>query len=155
MEEHQPDRIELEPSSGPRPIDSGVDRRPRMDQPLPVRLVAVADMTLPAQAGLEEKLDRLYVRLLEFEKGPSDGQCIVYHAENFDLRFALREGLIERDDYRPAMLEVQSLADAEHKLVDAEIEYVRQKTVAVGEESLLLQDPAGNWIEIVERREIR
>ncbi len=153
----QPDRIELEAATGSKPIDSGADRRPRMAQPLPVRLVAVGDMTLPARTGQEVELDRFYVGLLEFEKEPleADGQVLIYHADNFDLRFVFQEGLIERDDYRPTMIEVQSLADTEHKLVDAEMDYTRQKTLAVGEESLLLQDPAGNWIEIVERREIR
>ena len=128
-----------------------------MDQPLPVRLVAVADVVLPAQAGQEAALDRFYVDLLEFAKGPAeaDGQWLIYRADNFNLRFAMREGLIERSDYRPATIEVQSLADIEHKFVDAEIEYLRQKTVTVGEESLVLRDPAGNWIEIVEWREIR
>lgn len=151
------DRIELEAATGGQPIDSGADRRPRMAQPLPVRLIAVGDVTLPAQAGLETELDRFYVRLLEFEKAPSDpeSQFLLYHADNFDLQFALRDGLIERADYRPAMIEVQSLSDTEHKLIEAELDYTRQKTVAVGEESLLLQDPAGNWVEIVERREIR
>lgn len=154
---HDPDRIELEAAAGHPLIGSGADRRPRMDQPLPVRLVAVADVILPAQAGLEVALDRFYVDLLEFVKGPAEGegQWLVYRADNFNLRFAMREGLIERSDYRPAMIEVRSLADIEHKLIDAEIEYLRQKTVAVGEESLVLRDPAGNWIEIVEWREIR
>ncbi len=155
MTDQGENRIELEPVERQVSIDSGIDRRPRMEQPLPVRLVAIADVTLPALVGQQPQLDRLYVDLLEFAKGPADDRIVIYHADNVDLRFILRAGLIERADYRPAMIEVQSLADAEHKLVDAEIEYTRQKTIAVGEESLLLQDPAGNWIEIVERREIR
>ena len=157
MSDPQPDRIELEAAGDCPPIDGGTDRRLRMDQPLPVRLVAVADVILPTQARLKAALDRFYVDLLEFAKGPADGegQWLSYRADNFNLRFAMREGLIERSDYRPAMIEVRSLADIEHKLVDAEIEYLRQKTVAVGEESLVLRDPAGNWIEIVEWREIR
>jgi hypothetical protein len=49
-------------------------------------------------------------------------------------------------------VEVPSLAAAEARLVAAEIEYVRQKGVTPGQESLLLLDPAGNWVELLEMR---
>src|SRR5690606_9634787 len=114
MTDQGENRIELEPVERQVSIDSGIDRRPRMEQPLPVRLVAIADVTLPALVGQQPQLDRLYVDLLEFAKGPADDRIVIYHADNVDLRFILRAGLIERADYRPAMIEVQSLADAEH-----------------------------------------
>lgn len=154
---HEPDRIELEATGDCQPIASGTDRRPRMDQPLPVRLVAVGDVVLPARVEMENELDRFYVGMLAFVKCPTEpsSQVRIYRADNFLLRVVFRDGLIERDDYRPAVIEVLSLAQTEHKLIDAEIDYTRQKTVAVGEESLSLQDPSGNWIEIVERREVR
>jgi hypothetical protein len=53
---------------------------------------------------------------------------------------------------RPLGIEVPSLVDAEHKLIDQEIRYARQKGVNPGRESLLVLDPAGNWIEITETR---
>jgi hypothetical protein len=143
--------IELEGSSGIEPVP---DRRARMDEPLPVRLVAIADVTLPVIAGLEVDLDRFYVGLLEFVRD-GDLRQLVYHADNFALRFVVRELLPERGEYRPVQIEVQSLFAAEQKLMEAKIEYVRQRTLLPGEESLALLDPAGNWVELVEYRAVR
>ena len=39
--------------------------------------------------------------------------------------------------------------------MEAKIEYVRQRTLTPGEESLVLLDPAGNWVELVEYRAVR
>jgi len=142
--------IELEGPGGVEPVP---DRRPRMDEPLPVRLVAIADVTLPVRAGLEVELGRFYVGLLEFVRD-TDLRELVYHADNFALRFVVRELLPERGEYRPLQIEVQSLLGAERKLIDAKIEYVRQKTLTPGEESLVLLDPAGNWVELVEYRAV-
>jgi len=144
------DPIDLEEATG---IEPAPDRRPRMDEPPPVRLVAIEDVHLPAIAGLEVELDHFYVGLLEFARDP-DLKQIVYHAENFAIRFDVRELLPQRREYRPLAIEVRSLLVAEHKLIDAKLEYVRQRTLTPGEESLWLLDPAGNWVEIVERREI-
>jgi len=47
-------------------------------------------------------------------------------------------------------VQVACLADAEKMLVDNEIEYARQRGLLPGSESLMLVDPAGNWIELVE-----
>lgn len=145
------DAIELEAQSGIEPVP---DRRPRMDEPLPVRLVAISDVTLPVIAGLEVDLDRFYVGLLEFVRD-ADLRQLIYHADNFALRFVVRELLPERGEYRPVQIEVQSLLVAEHKLIEAKVEYVRQKTLTPGEESLALLDPAGNWVELVEYRAVR
>ncbi len=142
--------IELEEATGIEPV---TDKRPRMDEPLPVRLVAIEDIRLPALAGVEVELDRFYVGLLEFARDP-DLRSLVYHADNFSIRFEVCELLPQRHEYRPAQIEVQSLLVAEHKLIDAKIEYVRQKTLVPGEESLVLLDPAGNWVELVELRAI-
>ena len=54
----------------------------------------------------------------------------------------------------PQGIEIPSLADAELKLVEGEREYIRQRGLTPGHESLLLQDPAGNWIELFEVRRI-
>ena len=142
--------IELEEPTG---IDPVPDRRPRMDEPLPVRLVAIADLTLPVIAGLEVDLDRFYVGLLEFVRDP-DARQLIYHADNFALRFVVQELLPERGEYRPVQIEVQSLIVAEQKLLEAKIEYVRQRTLVPGQESLVLLDPAGNWVELVEYRAV-
>ena len=135
--------MELEESSiefKPQP-----DRRARMPEPLPVRLVAVEDVRLPTQAGAENDLDEFYVGLWEFERVENE---LTYRAENFRLYFDVVEGPIEREILRPLGIEVQSLAEAEKKLNDLEIEYIRQRGITPGRESLLLKDPGGNWVEI-------
>src|SRR6266850_5298762 len=143
--------IELEAPTGIQPEP---DSRARMDEPLPVRLVAIADVTLPVIAGVEVELDRFYVGMQEFVRD-TDARELVYHADNFAIRFVVRELLPERGEYRPLQIEVQSLLLAEQKLREAKIEYVRQKTLTPGEESLVLLDPAGNWVELVEYRAVR
>ncbi len=47
-----------------------------------------------------------------------------------------------------------SLVEMELKLVEAQIVYDRQKGLMPGEESLVLADPAGNWVELVESRKV-
>ena len=140
--------IELEAPTGIEPVP---DRRLRMDEPLPVRLVAIENITLPVIAGLEVDLDRFYVGLLEFLRDP-DLRQLIYHADNFAIRFVVRELLPQRGEYRPVQIEVQSLIVAEGKLMEAKIEYLRQRTLTPGQESLVLLDPAGNWVELVEYR---
>ena len=144
------ERLELEPATGLTPR---VDPRPRIDEPLPVKLVAVADVTMPAPAGVEVKLDAFYVGLLEFERVPPETQ-LNYRAENFTLRFEVLERPVEHDNLRPQGIEVQSLADAELKLIEGEHPYVRQRGVLPGSETIVLRDPAGNWVELVELRSI-
>lgn len=123
------------------------DRRPRVPEPLPVRLVAIADARLIAPAGIEPQLDAFYVGLWGFVR-EAESHFPVYRADNFNLRFDVLEPPIVRDDLRPLAIQVLSLAEAQHKLIDYGIAYVRQKGINPGEESLMLLDPAGNWIEI-------
>jgi hypothetical protein len=61
---------------------------------------------------------------------------------------------LRRDDLRPLAVEVPSLADLELRLVETEVEYTRRRGLLPGEESIVLLDPAGNWLEIIERRGI-
>ena len=130
------------------------DRRGRMEEPLPVRLVAVADMRLPTPPGLDALLDQLYVELLGFVRNPAAG-VIAYNADNFCLIFDLVDTVpVQRAALRAVGIEVQSLAETERKLVDAEIDYERHRGVTPGTESLYLHDPAGNALEIVQRREV-
>jgi len=125
-----------------------------MPEPLPVRLVSVADAALVAGAGLERDLDAFYVDLLRFERDADDAS-LIYHAENFRIIFDVLEPPIGRETMRPLGIEVLSLPEIEQKLIEAEIEYTRQKYLNPGLESLLLRDPAGNWVELVALQELR
>jgi hypothetical protein len=211
------DAIELEEVSDGGAAPGAPDSRPLMPEPLPVRLVAVADVRLPAPAGVERALDAFYVdllgcvregappkprRLIEPLLGvrteapvtapplalglrnredepatkpaelpdaapgceapaaaevrtPSGRRALcgpVYLADNYAIRFDILEAPVERVTFRPLTVEVPSLAEAEAKLMEAEMEYTRQRGLNLGEESLVLLDPAGNWVEIVEMR---
>jgi hypothetical protein len=142
--------MELEPSNAALPPVS--DSRKRMDEPLPVSLEAVADIHLPIPSASPESLDSLYVDILEFQKA-ADRPVLTYHADNFDLVFDLPrpEG---QKDYRPVKIIVHSLVATEHKLVEAEIEYERQKSIMPGHEALVFTDPDGNYVETREHREV-
>lgn len=149
MSDMEPFAVE-EPAEAFKPAR---DTRPRMPEPLPVRLIAVGDVRLPAVAGIERELDGFYVEMLQFVRDEPLYE-LIYRADNFRILFDLQEGLIQRDGYRPQGIEVLSLADAEQKLIDREIEYVRQRGIQPGSQTLLLSDPAGNLIELVEVRRI-
>ncbi len=142
--------MELEPDTNFKPI---ADRRPRIPEPPPVKLLVVDDVTLSAPTGLETRLDEFYSALLQFERDPQP-EPIAYHAENFIVRFVLSEVPPLRDDYRPLRIQVKSLDEAQDKLQRAEIGYARRRGVALGEQVLVLLDPAGNWVELVEMRVI-
>jgi hypothetical protein len=143
------DPVELiDPTDQFRPL---TDSRPRMPEPLPVKLVTVDHAWLISPAGLETQLDEFYVALLGFQRATPD-DTIVYHAENFDLCFNVVEPPIERDHLRPLGIEILSLAQAETKLIDREIPYTRQESLNPGQEALALKDPAGNWLELTEVR---
>jgi hypothetical protein len=143
--------IKLARRSGESPA---VDALPRMFEPSPVRLLTVNDAVLTAPAGLEGELDAFYVGLLQLERD-AEGERPIYHAANFSLRFEIAEPPIQREDMRAIGIEVRSLAEAEQKLIDAEIAYVMQRGLTPGWRTLLLQDPAGNWIELSESRGVR
>ena len=146
-EEQKSEAFELDEPTQQLKLDA--DKRPRMPEPLPVRLVSIEDVRMPAPAGVETKLDDFYVKLLEFQRIESE---LAYQADNFVLRFDIFERPVEHQSLRPQQIEVLSLADTEKKLIERELEYTRQKGLTPGEESLLLLDPAGNWIELTERR---
>ena len=148
-----PDPIEVEKTAA-RVEASAEDKRLKMPQPLPVRLIAVADVGLPGRAGCEGEMDRLYVGLLGMVRVELEGG-VVYQTESFRLCFAMVEGLIVHETYRAAQIEVASLAELELRLVESEIEYTRQRGLTAGTECLVLMDPSGNWLEITVRREVR
>lgn len=140
---HEP--LELEPAAGFAPRE---DRRPRLEEPLPVRLVAVADVRAWSPPGLDAAHDALYVRILEFVR---DSAVLCYRADNFRLWLDIAA---PSEDYRPIGIEVPSLGQTENRLAEAKIQYTRQKSLTPGHESLVLQDPAGNWLEINEYRRV-
>lgn len=144
--------MELEPSRGEfQPVD---DRRRRIGEPLPVRLVAVGDVQLPGRIEREDALDAFYAGLLQFEREEGPG-APVYRADNFRLRFAWMEPGSREVDLKPVMIEVQSLSRTEMKLVEAQMEYTRQRGLVAGREGLVLLDPAGNWVELVQIQAVR
>ena len=49
---------------------------------------------------------------------------------------------------------VKSLPDMMRKLTEAEIPFSRERGLTAGEERLLLLDPAGNWLRIVQSKMI-
>jgi len=151
MAENWTNYVELEPS--PNIALPPADRRPVIPEPLPVRLVAIEDVHLPAPAGREVELDEFYAGMWGFERDTRESS-VVYRADNFRLRFDVLEPPIQRQEMRPVQIEVRSLLRAEHKLVEAKIEYERQKGLTPASDALLLLDPAGNWVALSEMKEI-
>jgi hypothetical protein len=153
MTEHS-EQIELHPVLGT--VELGEDRRPKIEEPPPVRIVAIEDCILWSPAGLERQLDEFYVGLLRFERDemPPDRGVheIVYRAENFRVRIEVLEKPLSREDFRPLTLVVESLADIGLRLTEAEVEFERQRGLMPGQDNLLLRDPAGNPVLIGEYR---
>jgi hypothetical protein len=146
------ERLELEPSRGPfKPVDDG---RRQMPEPPPVRLVAVEDVHVPAATGRAPALDEFYTGILRFDREPAEAE-LTYRAENVRLRFDVQRPPVERDDFRPLMIEVPLLADVEKQFVELQIEYDRQRGLLPGHDHLVLRDPAGNWVAISEMRDFR
>jgi catechol 2,3-dioxygenase-like lactoylglutathione lyase family enzyme len=139
--------MELEETSSPfTPVP---DRRPHMPEPPPVRLIAVADVELSTVAGLEREMDRFYVDVLGFERDAS-ADDLAYRSENFKLCFRTCERPADREELRPVGITVFSLPGLIEKLNALEMEYTRQRGLGPGKQSLLLRDPAGNWVEVSE-----
>src|SRR5258705_3053402 len=86
-------------------FQSAADTRPRMPEPLRVKLVTIDDAHLPAAAGREVELDAFYVMMLGFERFDVP-EILAYRAENFDLHFDVLEPPLERDTMRPLGIEV-------------------------------------------------
>jgi hypothetical protein len=141
--------MELEPSSTPFEIVD--DKRPKLEVPPPVRLVAVSDCVLPSVAGQEVDLDQFYAGILGFERDAQrDG--IEYRAENFRLCLEVFERREPREDFIVLGISVPSLANLMRRLDELEIEYTRQRGLIPGADSILLLDPSGNVLEISEFR---
>jgi hypothetical protein len=145
--------IELEPTSAKLPPPPPADQRPKMRPPPPVRLIAVEDVRLEAMAGQEAALDAFYVDLLRFERQMKQERP-AYDAANFRIEFDWYETPIQRDDFRMLGIEIPSLGALEAQLIERKIEYVHQRGLLAGREALGVQDPAGNWLELVEYRRV-
>jgi len=78
----------------------------------------------------------------------------VYRAENHRIIVQIQEPLIKRESLRPLGIEVTSLVAVMLELDRRELEYTRQRGVYPGQDSVLLQDPGGNWLEISESRPV-
>jgi len=130
------------------------DRRRHMPEPPPVRLVAVADVHMPSAAGWETQLDDFYVKLFRFEREGAASGHLTYKSENFRLYFDVLEPPIHRDDFRPIGIEVPILSVIEQQLIEHELEYERLKGLSPGQQTLLLQDPAGNWLQVGEMKRV-
>ena len=140
-----------------RPIGAAGDARPRVPEPPPVALVSVTDVRLASVAGREHLLDRFYVDLLRFERdhdagGPFD---LVYKAENHDLRFRIVETPPARDDCRPLGVLTPLFREIVEQLETMRYPFDRVRGLVAGEDALLLQDPAGNWLAVAAMREVR
>jgi hypothetical protein len=147
-------QLELDPAAVKFTADE--DRRPRLEEPPPVRLLSVEDCQLWVPAGLERQLDEFYAGLLNFERqgpeGDGGGHELIYRAENFRLRIEVLERPLPREDFRPLGILVPSLGDLAQRLAEAKIEYERQRGLIPGLDNLLLNDPAGNTVVIGEYR---
>jgi hypothetical protein len=129
------------------------DKRLKVPEPPPVRLVAVEDVTLDATSADAAKLDEFYVGLLRFERD-SKSPGHVYKAENVRLQFNLSESPAVRDDMRATGVEIPSLADLELLLIDRQIAYAKERSLTLGHMTFLLRDPAGNWLRIAQVKRI-
>ena len=57
------------------------DKRAPIPEPLPVRLIAIEDVHLPAPAGKEVELDEFYVGMWEFERDDRHLVCGVHPSQ--------------------------------------------------------------------------
>jgi len=148
------DQIELDGASSTVSVEG--ERRRRIEEPPPVRLVAIDDFMIWAAAGLERQLDEFYQGLVGFERVESQDELgfqeIVYRAENFRLRIEVLERPGKREDFRPVMVEVPSLNLLGQRLAEAGVEFARQKGLTPGTDALLVSDPAGNPVVVGEFR---
>jgi hypothetical protein len=143
--------MELELPGEPfQPVE---DRRPRVPEPLPVKLVAVADVRIRATTGLRLDLDRFYRDILGFA-AVDDPEAWIYQADNFQLIVEGVEGLVEREDYRPVTAIVSSLAAIVDRLREREIEFEYLRGLDLGQVSVRVLDPSGNGVEVSEERRL-
>jgi hypothetical protein len=159
MTDHWQDRsLPLEEHATAGADQGNADPRPRLPEPLPVQLVSVENVRMLAPRNVEAQLDAFYVGLLGFDRhaGADAGEGeLVFRADNFLLRFQFVDPPVEHQTLRPQGIEVDDLLALEKRFVEAELEFTRERGITPGRETLLLLDPAGNWVEIGEIRLIQ
>lgn len=134
------------------PVEKIYDERRFMPEPPPVRVAAVADMMVSVKPVDAAMLTRIYCDLLGMVRDDDDAGRLRVWAENVAITFVPAEASPERQSVRPLGVEVPSLALLIERLLEAGVEYLRQKSVDAGDESILILDPGGNWIEVRESR---
>lgn len=135
------------------------DDRPHLPEPPPVALAAVQDVRLPMVAGLERALDEFYVGLLRFERTAGSGGGVTegpaYRGENHSLVFHVTEVPEERKGCRPVGIVTPFFGEVIQALEEQNRDYELVRGLGPGSISLLIQDPAGNWVEISPWGEVR
>lgn len=134
------------------------DTRPTLVEPPPVRLAAVADVSLPTIAGLEPQLDAFYVDLLRFARANNENtphKAPIYLAEKRAIVFHLVEAPPERDAVRPIAIQTPFYDQIIEQLEFDGVEYELVRGLVAGNDAILLRDPAGNWVAIGDWREVR
>ena len=86
-----------------------------------------------------------------------DGSLLATSVPEYDLHMDMLAGAIDATAHgdRTFNLKVDSLAMTEQKIVEMELEYQRLRGLLAAQEALLLQNPAGNWVNITESRGVR
>lgn len=134
------------------------DTRPTLIEPPPVRLTAVADVSLPTVAGLEAQLDAFYVGLLRFARATTsttDKTAPIYLAENRAILFHFVEQFPERDAVRPIGIQSPFYDEIIEQLELDGVDYELARGLVAGTDAILLRDPAGNWVAIGPWHEVR
>ena len=143
------------PNRPVRPIGAADDLRPLIPEPPPVRLAAVRDVTLPMRAGLEHKVVPFYVGLLRFRRLPDGAGGVAFEAERHALHFCVSELSPERDAVRPLGVLTPFFNDIVSELDAIKYDYELVRGLVAGDDAVLLQDPAGNWLAVAPLREVR
>jgi hypothetical protein len=131
------------------PFEPAPDGRPKIPEPLPVKLVAVADIRIKGTTGMRLAFDAFYIGVLGFGT-VSQPEVWAYQAENFQLIVDGVEGLVERVDYRPVMVIAASLAAIVERLNEGEIAFEALRGIQAGQFSVRVLDPSGNGVEVSE-----
>lgn len=150
------DPIELEPEGEKKtitPIGSAADGRLPSYQPPPVMLQAVADVALPLDGHGDKRLDDFYVELLRFEK--IDAPLRTYRAEKHHLVFHPAGEQIFRHDAAPVGLVTPFFWELRDGLKLRKMEYRYLQGIVAGDDSLLFQDPCGNWLSVTRWSSVR
>lgn len=124
------------------------DGQPKMPEPPPVRLLAIADVHLSAWPEVEHLLVGFYVGLLKFDRDTDDTSAVAFKAEKHRIVFGHEAVPAPRDNYRPILIETPFYDDFVHTLLDREIAFDYQRGTAAGVETVFLQDPAGYWVSV-------